>query len=415
MLPWLGDLVHSVHVSHLAELFGQLAFILLAAKLAGEAAQRMGQSSVLGELAAGTLIGPFALGLIHADAFTHTLMELGVIFLLFETGMETNLKQLLKVGGQSVAVAGVGVLLPFGLGFGMGAVLGLPTMASLMIGATLTATSIGITARTLHDLGEMDSAEGRIVIGAAVLDDVLGLMLLGFMQAMLSTGTFRPDFLLIKALLCFAVLLALGRWVSNPLFDWVDRFKTKALVPVAIAFILALSVLGDVGGLSFVIGAFAAGLLLNLTRQHGTLHHNLAPLTQFFAPMFFVVVGSQLNIALLNPLNSANWSLLGLAVLLSLLATVGKLAAGFATWHTPEAERPLRRWFIGMGMVPRGEVGLLFAQVALAAGVLDERWFSVLVLTVFITTFITPPLLVWLQRQGGVATALTSPLTADAV
>jgi Kef-type K+ transport system membrane component KefB len=401
MMPWLLELVSSSHLSHLAHLLGQLAVILVAAKLAGELAQRLGQSSVLGELVAGVLIGPFALGLVTLDEFTHTLMELGVIFLLFETGMETNLKQLLKVGGQAMAVAGVGVALPFALGYGLGHfALGLPTMGSLMIGATLTATSIGITARTLNELGEMDSPEGRIIIGAAVLDDVLGLMLLGLMQALVSTGNFRPDFLAVKVVVSLAVLWALGKWFTIPLFNFVDTFKTKALVPVAIAFILALSVLGEVGGLSVVIGAFAAGLLLNRTRQQGTLHHELAPLTQFFAPMFFVVVGAQLNIALLNPFNPANWKLLALAVGLSLLATVGKVAAGFVTWQSSPSAAPLRQLFIGVGMVPRGEVGLIFAQVGLSSGVLNEMWFSVLVLTVFITTFITPPLLVAIQKAS---------------
>lgn len=399
MMPWLIELVSSSHLSHLAQLLGQLAVILLAAKLAGELAQRLGQASVLGELVAGVLIGPFALGFVTLDEFTHILMELGVIFLLFETGMETNLKQLLKVGGQALTVAGVGVVLPFALGYGLGHVaLGLPTMGALMVGATLTATSIGITARTLHELGEMDSAEGRIILGAAVLDDVLGLMILGLMQALVSTGNFRPDFLTVKVGATLALLWAIGKWLTVPLFNLVDKFQTKALVPVAIAFILALSVLGEVGGLSVVVGAFVAGLLLNRTRQQGTLHHELAPLTQFFAPMFFVVVGAQLNIALLNPFNPANWKLLALSAALSVLATVGKVAAGFATWQNTLTTAPLRRLFIGVGMVPRGEVGLIFAQVGLSSGVLNEMWFSVLLLTVFITTFITPPLLVAIQK-----------------
>lgn len=384
----------TVHLNPVGLFLLQLAIILVVAKLFGEAAHRLGQSSVLGELLAGTVIGPFALGWIQLDHTLELLMELGVIFLLFETGMETNLRQLLRVGLKSVAVATTGVVLPFATGYGVGALMGYPALVSIMLGATLTATSIGITARTLHDLGETDSAEGRIIIGAAVLDDVVGLVILAVMQALLASGSFNVGGLAVQIAIFLGFALILGRYLAQPLMNLLDRFHSSgAMVPLVLGFIFLVCLASELGGLSVVIGAFVAGVILNHTRQHSTVHHLLQPVAAFLAPLFFVGIGAQLDIGLINPLTPTNHQHLLMALGLTVVAIAGKWLAGWAAWG-----KGLRRHFIGIGMVPRGEVGLIFAQVGRSAGVLDETLFSVLVLTVFMTTFVTPPALTLLNR-----------------
>jgi Kef-type K+ transport system membrane component KefB len=240
----LDTFLPAIELSHLGHFLMTLLLMLLAAKLGGEGASRLGQSSVLGELLAGTLIGPFALGWIHIDHTVQLLAELGVILLLFETGMETNLRQLLKVGWQSAAVATTGIVLPFASGFMLGQLLGLEVLVSLLVGATLTATSIGITARTLSDLDELDSAEGRIIIGTAVIDDVVGLMILAVMQVLLQSGAFSVGILgqtLLQTLFFSAMAFIVGRFAAQPFMRWVDHFQASgALTALSLVFVLAV-------------------------------------------------------------------------------------------------------------------------------------------------------------------------------
>ena len=386
-------------LSHLGHFLVNLMLILLAAKLFGELASRFGQSSVLGELLAGTIIGPFALGWVHIDETTALLAELGVIMLLFETGMETNLKQLLKVGWQSLAVAATGVTLPFAAGWGIGTWLGLDLLTSLLIGATLTATSIGITARTLTDLNELDSAEGRIIIGAAVLDDVVGLMILAIMQVLLESGVFNISILgetVLKTLVFMGMAFVVGRFFAQPFMRWVDRFKSAgALTGMTLAFILAICLGAELTGLSSVIGAFVAGIILNHTPQEATIHRRLEPVANFVAPIFFVWIGSQLDVSLINPLDPSTHQTLLMGLGVTVVAILGKVLAGWATWS-----KGIRKLFIGIGMVPRGEVGLIFTGLGKQLGVLTPELFTVLIVAVFLTTFMTPPALSLLAKKS---------------
>jgi Kef-type K+ transport system membrane component KefB len=375
-------------VSHL---FGVLVVMLLGAKAFGALAQRIGQPAVLGELVAGVLLGTSVLGLVNPrNEVLHVMAELGVVILLFEIGLETDLRKLLQVGGTSSAVAIVGVVLPFGLGYGVCRILGLDHLSATVTGATLTATSVGITARVLSDLNRLQEPESQIILGAAVIDDVLGLMILAVVAGLTRgqdvtllgiarTSAVAVGFLLITLLfgrLTVPALVRLGRRLPG----------TPTMLAVILAF--ALAWLASTAGLELIIGAFAAGLLLRDTPQAHDIERGVSHLGHFFVPLFFVTVGAAVDVRVLSPLDAANRPTLLVGGLLIAVAVVGKFLAGYAPW-----------WFrgnknvIGIGMVPRGEVGLIFAQMGLTAGVFDPGFFSAVTLTVMVTTFIAPPLL----------------------
>jgi Kef-type K+ transport system membrane component KefB len=386
-----------------ARFFLVLAAILVAAKLFGELAERIGQPAVLGELLAGVLLGSSVLGVVPADGveaeLIHVLAELGVLLLLFEIGLETDLREMFRVGTVSLAVAAVGIVLPFAFGYlfwryaphapsGSGDLV----TAAIFIGATLTATSVGITARVLSDLGRMHKPESRIIIGAAVIDDVLGLVILSVVSG-LAAGAAVTVFGVLRTLSIavgfLLVAVVLGRFVAPLLFDVIVRMRVRyVLVVAAIAFALALAALAGLAGSALIIGAFAAGLVLSGTNQFDTIEHEVKPVASIFTPIFFVSVGSSVNLALLNPSTPAARATLVVAAALTLLAVVGKIAAG---WAAPWAK--FRRLVVGVGMVPRGEVGLIFADIGRRAGVLGDEVFGAVLLMVMVTTFIAPPAL----------------------
>jgi Na+:H+ antiporter len=386
-----------------AHLFLVLAAMLLAAKLLGELAERIGQPAVLGELVAGVLLGGSAAGLVPtagpAADVVHVLAELGVLLLLFEIGLETDLREMFRVGPTSLAVAVVGVMVPFGLGFAYWAYAPHPaggagdlTTAAIFVGATLTATSVGITARVLSDLGRMSTPEARIIIGAAVIDDVLGLVILSVVSgvaagAAISLLGVLQTLGVAVGFLVVAVLV--GRFLAPRLFDVIVRMRVRyVLLLFAVAFALGLSALADLAGSALIIGAFAAGLILSGTNQFDTIVSEVRPVASIFTPVFFVTVGSSVNLRLLDPSSPAARGTLTVAAGLIVLAIVGKLAAG---WAAPWA--PMRRLVVGVGMVPRGEVGLIFADIGRRSGVLTEEVFGAVLLTVMATTFVAPPAL----------------------
>jgi Kef-type K+ transport system membrane component KefB len=391
-----------VHEASIPSLFLSLAVVLVAAKLLGELAERIGQPAVLGELIAGVLLGGSVLGVVPnqgpgADSF-HVLAELGVVLLLFEIGLETDLRELFRVGTASLSVATVGVILPFALGFAYwafaphaasGGTTDLTT-AAIFVGATLTATSVGITARVLSDLQQMHTAEARIIIGAAVIDDVLGLVILSLVSGLAAGATPGPWGVLrtLGVAVGFLVIAVLvGRYVAPRLFDLVVRMRVRyVLLVFAIAFALALSGIAAMAGSALIIGAFAAGLILSGTNQFDTIEREVRPVASIFAPIFFVSVGSSVNLRLLDPTQSGAAGILGVAATLTLLAIVGKLAAG---WAAPWVR--FRRLVVGVGMVPRGEVGLIFADIGRRAGILNEAVFGAILLMIMATTFVAPP------------------------
>ena len=391
-----------MHEFSIPNLFLVLAAMLIAAKLLGELAERFGQPAVLGELLAGVLLGGSVLGIVPADGtgaeIIHVLAELGVVLLLFEIGLETDLKEMFRVGTASMSVAAVGVILPFVLGFvywayvphaASGGTTDL-TMAAIFIGATLTATSVGITARVLSDLGQMNSEEAKIIIGAAIIDDVLGLVILTVVSGMAAGASVEPLGILrvLAVAVGFLVVAVLvGRYAAPKLFDLVVRMRVRyVLLVFAIAFALGLSASAALIGSALIIGSFAAGVILSGTNQFDTIEREVRPVASIFTPIFFVSVGASVNLGLLNPAREGAAGVLGVAAVLTLLAILGKLAAG---WAAPWLN--VRRLVIGVGMVPRGEVGLIFADIGRRAGVLNESVFGAVLLMVMVTTFVAPP------------------------
>ncbi|MBY0525208.1 MAG: cation:proton antiporter [Gemmataceae bacterium] len=378
------------------QLLGFLVLMFAAAKLLGALAQRVGQPAVLGELVAGVLLGGSVLALVdpHHEVL-HFLSEVGVVVLLFEIGLETDLAKLLKVGGASSAVAIVGVVLPFALGYGVGKLLGLSDMVAIVAGAALTATSVGITARVLAELGRLQEPESQIILGAAVIDDIVGLVILTVVDGL--TRGEEVTFLGVSKVTGLAigfltVTLLLGSLVVPPLFRLASRkVQPATLTMLAVMLAFGLAWLANAAGSAVIIGAFAAGLLLARTPQVHDIEKGVAQLGHFFVPLFFVVVGAAVEVRVLNPLDANNWQTLQVAGLLLAAAVLGKFLAGYSPFWLP-----VKKNVIGAGMIPRGEVGLIFANMGLATKVFDGALFSAVTLMVMVTTFLAPPLLKWL-------------------
>ena len=390
-----------------------LAVILAAAKLGGHLAAQIGQPAVLGELVAGIALGSVdLLGVgwfrgIEADAPLDILARLGVIILLFEVGLESTVRDMLRVGLPSLLVAVLGVAAPFALGWMVGAAL-LPdrsVYAHVFLGATLTATSVGITARVLQDLGRSQSAESRVILGAAVIDDVLGLIILAVVGGIIASvdqgGTlarFDVALIVVKAVAFLSGALALGVYLSPRAFGLASRLNGRGvLLATALVFCFTLAYLASLIGLAPIVGAYAAGLILEDVHFRGFaergergLEHLVRPLSTFLVPVFFVIMGMRVELAAFGQVE-----VLGLATLLTLAAIVGKQACSLGAFG-----RRLDSRSIGIGMIPRGEVGLIFANVGLGltvAGerIVDQNIYSAVVMMVVVTTLVTPPALKW--------------------
>lgn len=378
------------------ELLLGLVLVWLAAKIAGEAMERIGQTAVLGELLAGVLIGPGVMGLVHESEVLHALAEIGVLILLFEVGLESDLGDLLRAGPQATLVALVGVVAPFVVGYGVMSWLGHPALLAVFVGATLTATSVGITARVLRDLGRLQDAAAKVVLGAAVVDDILGLIILAVVTGVAQTGSVSlatVGLLSGKAIVFLVVAIVVGIRLAPTLIRWVGRLQARGtLLVYSVVFAVALAALADLMGLATIIGAFAAGLILATTERRAHIEERVKPVADLLVPVFFVTVGMKVQPAMLNPFGES--SQFGLAMLLTAAAVASKLAAGLAVY-----QRAVRRWPVAVGMVPRGEVGLIFAGVGLAAGVVAEDLYSALIVVVMLTTFVAPPWLKALYRE----------------
>ena len=386
--------------SESTSIFLLLAAMIVAAKLLGELSDRLGQPVVLGELLAGVLLGPSLLGIMPAGPGMTTdlvalLAELGVVLLLFEVGLETDLAALLKVGGAALSVAAVGVVLPFLGGWLFWRLTPHPDAAgttmvtAIFLGATLTATSVGITARVLRDLGRLQTTEARVILGAAVIDDLVGLVILSVVAVLaegggISAGGVARTLGLAVAFLFLAV--AGGRIIGPRAFDLVGRMQSGGVIPVtALAVVLAFAALAALAGSAMIVGAFAAGLSLAATRQHKEIERVMNPIVAVFAPLFFVQVGSALDLRVLDPRTPGGVALLVSAAALIVIALAGKVIAG---WSAPWTS--FDRLTVGLGMIPRGEVGLIFADLGRRAGVLSSELFAAVVLVVMATTFFAP-------------------------
>ena len=378
-----------------------LAVIWVAARVGGETASRFGQPAVLGELVAGVLLGPGVLGLVHESDVLHALAEIGVILLLFEVGLESDLDELIKAGTQSTLVALAGVVTPFLLGFATMRAYGYPALIAVFVGAALTATSVGITARVLTDLGQLRDVSARVVLGAAIIDDIIGLIILAVVSGMAASGGIslaQVGILSFKAVIFLVAAVFLGVRLSPWLVDRASRMRGRGtLIVTAVVFAVALAATAALMGLATIIGAFAAGVVLTRTERRVHIEERLRPVADLFVPIFFVSIGLKVDPRMLNPFGEGAF---GFAVLLSAVAVASKLAAGLAVY-----QRGVRRWAVGVGMVPRGEVGLIFAGIGLSTAVIDERVYAAVVVMVVVTTFISPP---WLKRLYNAAH--TTPL-----
>jgi Kef-type K+ transport system membrane component KefB len=377
-----------------------LIAIIVSAKIFGEIAERLGQPAVLGELLGGMVVGVSGLHLVDPhDVTIHLLSELGVLLLLFLIGLETDLKKLLSVGGSATSVAIVGVALPFLGGIALGHLLGFRFLVAVFLGASLTATSVGITARVLSDLGHLQDDESQVVLGAAVVDDIIGLVILTVLGTLAEGGELTAMGVGRIVLVAFGFVIAaivIGSQLAPYLIKVIERVDVaRGLFFASIAFAFALAALAVDFGSAPIIGAFAAGLVLARTRKREEIEREVHDLGQFFIPIFFVVVGAAVDLRSLSPFDpdSRRFLLIGLG--LTAVGIVGKVLAGYAALR-----RGLRRTLIGVAMIPRGEVGLIFAQIGLSAKLLSSGLYSAVALMVMITTFITPVVLRRMLTRG---------------
>ncbi|HET7585936.1 MAG TPA: cation:proton antiporter [Gemmatimonadaceae bacterium] len=374
-----------METGHFPSVLAALVATLIATKLFGELAQRIRQPAVLGELLAGIVLGGSLLGVLDpSDPVMHALGELGVLVLLFEIGLHTDLRSLVRVGGSATAVGLVGVALPFALGDLAARQLGLSPMAALVAGAALTATSIGISARVLADLGQLDRPEGQIVLGAAVLDDVVGLVILSVVSTIAAGAGVSVGGIAVTAAVAvgfIAAAILVGQLLAPPVFRWVDQLEQSgALGVMALAFAFLLAWVAWRIGSAMIIGAFAAGLVVHRTPQRHGIERATASVGYLVVPIFFAVVGAQVDLRSL-----LDRQVLLVGGVLVIVAVVGKFAAGYApVWFRGD------KALIGVAMIPRGEVGLIFAQMGLTEGVLDAGMFSAITMMVVVTTFAAP-------------------------
>lgn len=431
----------------LAGVLLSLVVIYLASKLGGEVCARLSLPPVLGELVGGVLVGLSACKLLvffetGADvqaplvtflqvttgttsavaiaAFENysevisVLAELGVIILLFEIGLESNLKELIRVGPQAAVVAVVGVVTPFTAAtLGLIGLFGTPTIPAVFAGAALTATSIGITAKVLAEIQQLRSKEGQIIIGAAVLDDVLGIIVLAVVASLAKTGEIEVSnvvYLIFSSVAFLVGTIILGRFCSPLFVALVNRLQTRGeLLISALVFAFVLSYLAAAIHLEAILGAFTAGLVLAETEKQQELKAQVIPVADMLVPIFFVSVGARTDLSVLNPAIPSNREGLVMASFLIAVAILGKVVTGLAVFGYPQ----INRWAIGTGMIPRGEVGLVFAGVGAASGILSKPLEAALVVMVILTTFLAPPLLRVAFERGGGATPGTLELAPN--
>ncbi|HEY5645947.1 MAG TPA: cation:proton antiporter, partial [Pseudomonadales bacterium] len=384
-----------------AEILIQLAGILMAARIAGEIAVRCGAPSVIGELLVGVVLGPSLLGWIAPNDVIRLMAEIGIILLLFEVGLETDLGRLARSGRQSIVVAVGGFVTPFLLGFAVSRFgFGHDLLLALFVGGTLTATSIGVTVRVLRDVGRQNSLEGQVVLGAAVLDDVLGVMLLAVFYDFSRSGEVSWSDLGQVSLLIvgfFVLAPVMAKAISFLISHYQRASQLPGLVASTIlSLVMLFAWLAHEVGAPELLGGFAAGLALSrrfflplgvaLARNPGfadEVERDMKPIVQMFTPFFFVTVGLTLDLTAVDWSSGFIW-LFSFSV--AFVAIVGKIAGGYLLFR----EHWLMKSAIGMAMVPRGEVGLVFAELGRISGILDAQTYAGMVLVVAYTTLFSP-------------------------
>lgn len=418
---------------------GALLLLLVTAKIGAEIAERLGQPSVLGEIVAGILVGATGLGLLvrgvgpsgeaifqvfHLSGATaqntysalDALAEIGAIVLLFEIGLHTDLYELRKVGKSALWVGAAGVVLPFVGGWWAAQhLLGLPSFTALVIGAALTATSVGITARVFQDLDLLHTAESQVVLGAAVADDVIGLVILavisalGLSQTGAGAGSQNLWILGLKVTIGAVGFLVAAVFLGVKMVPGIDMvvksLKSRGSITVlALAFCLMMALLGEQFRLAFIIGAFAAGLVLSHCECQNAIQEGIKPLADIFIPVFFAMMGTVVNLRVLFQNGHVQWPLVTMTLVLVAVAVVGKVVGCITV-----PDKNLNKMIVGLAMIPRGEVGLIYARLGIGHGWLRESAYDAVVLMVILTTLMTPPLLRLTVRGRGGKTSSKAP------
>ncbi|ARV62322.1 sodium:proton antiporter [Nostocales cyanobacterium HT-58-2] len=412
----------------LAAVLLSIVVIYLASKVGGELSSRFGLPPVLGELVGGVIVGISVLHLLvfpeggansssslimsflqttgglSPDAanavFTaqseviSVLAELGVIILLFEIGLESNIKDLIAVGLQATVVAVVGVVVPFTAGtVGLMTLFGVPAVPAIFAGAALTATSIGITSKVLSELGRLNSKEGQIILGAAVIDDVLGIIVLAVVASLAKEGSVdvgKVIYLIISASSFLLGAIVLGSIFSNTFVAIANKLKTRGgLVIPAFIFAFVMAYFAAAIQLEAILGSFAAGLVLDETDERVELQKQVIPIADMLVPIFFVTVGARTDLGVLNPAIPSNREGLVMAIFLIVVAILGKVVTGLSVF----GQTQLNRLAIGVGMIPRGEVGLVFLGIGSSIGILSKPLEAAIIMMVIVTTFLAPPFL----------------------
>jgi len=369
-----------------------IAIVLVAARIGSEVAHKLKQPPVLGELIAGVIIGPSLLGWVEPDEALMMLAEVGAVLLLFEIGLEHDVTELFKVGRPAMLLTAGAVTIPFLGGLGAALAFGMELLPALFIGGMLTATSIGITARVLTDLGKMNTKEARIIIGAAVMDDVVALMLMAVIMGLVSgEGASAQDVVrhIGLAVLFLVGSILVGNRFAARLLRWLQRLESRGVLNVtAFVFCFLMASGAHLVGLSPIIGAFAAGLVLARTEQVMHVREKIEASADLLILIFFVMLGVSVEIRALNPFGSGNVSMILLGLSLIAVALVAKGVSGFVVFG-----EDVRRSALGIGMMPRGEVLMTFAAVGLAAEVFDQTLYGFMVLLVLASSLVAPPLL----------------------
>ena len=371
-----------------------LAAVLLTTRGLSALAERFRQPAILGELVGGVLLGASALGILDPnEPAIHTLAQLGLLILLFEIGLATDLRALAKVGGTATVIAVAGVVLPFAFGYAALMAMGIDRLPAIVCAATLTATSIGISTRVLAELGFLPTREGRVVLAAAVLDAIIGLVILSVIGVVAVGATVTTTGIIRTSALAFGfvvITLLVGSLVIPPLFRAAKRLRSPTTIAVlGLIFAFSLAALAGLLGSAIIVGAFVAGVLLNRIQQRDEVLGFAAPIGSLLTPIFFASVGASVDLrALVEPR-----TLLITAVLL-VAGVIGKLIAAYIpVWFKGN------KALIGTAMLPRGEVELIVAQTGLAIGALDASLFGAITLMVLLTTLVSPPLIQAVARR----------------
>jgi len=388
--PHAAEAAERSLTAHLFEIF----MLILATQVMGWLFQKMKQPAVIGELLAGVIVGPALLGWVVEGSLLEFISELGAIFLLFMVGLETRLEDILKVGKEAFIVAVVGAILPFFGGYYFGLYIGFSQVSALFLGAALVATSVGITARVMQELDVLSRPYSRIILGAAVIDDIEGLIVLAIVSGIANTGSVETGGIIKLVLISFAFVGAAMALVPFVRRIPLNKLPFQSPLGVSIAFGLAMATLASYIGLAPIVGAFMAGMVMAELREEYGLEEPIHAIESFLAPIFFAYMGVQLDLAALG-----SRSVLIAGSVVSLIAIVGKLFAMFGAL-TQGIKNAL---VVGVGMVPRGEVGLIVASIGLSAGAVDEREFAIVIFMVVVTTIVAPlslrPLVAWADPE----------------